>query len=199
MTFSKLAAAALACATAMPMPASAALTFDWSFVITSGDGIGQRVTGTLEGLEEGDNYSSTGAPIRATITTAPTALVLGAGEYAHPYHFQYYDNQLAFTVKDGKITYASAVLTRFYGDGERQEQIWFGGYGLFRPQLTAVAPDNSTLFQGSAFRSRTEFTPRPVAVDPSAVPEPATWATMILGFGLVGAAARRRRARTVAA
>jgi len=31
----------------------------------------------------------------------------------------------------------------------------------------------------------------------SAVPEPATWALMILGFGLVGAAMRRRRTLTV--
>jgi len=29
----------------------------------------------------------------------------------------------------------------------------------------------------------------------SAVPEPATWASMVVGFGLVGALARRRRAR----
>ena len=28
---------------------------------------------------------------------------------------------------------------------------------------------------------------------PSAVPEPATWAMMIVGFGLAGAAMRRRR------
>lgn len=33
----------------------------------------------------------------------------------------------------------------------------------------------------------------------AAVPEPATWAMMIGGFGLVGAASRRRRLRTVAA
>ncbi|WP_375402288.1 PEPxxWA-CTERM sorting domain-containing protein [uncultured Sphingomonas sp.] len=33
---------------------------------------------------------------------------------------------------------------------------------------------------------------------PGAVPEPATWASMILGFGLVGGALRRARARTTA-
>jgi len=37
---------------------------------------------------------------------------------------------------------------------------------------------------------------RITAADP-AVPEPATWATMILGFGLVGAAMRRRTAKGV--
>jgi type IV pilus assembly protein PilY1 len=39
-----------------------------------------------------------------------------------------------------------------------------------------------------------------VIVDPPVVPEPATWAMMIAGFGLVGAAARRRRTlRTIEA
>jgi len=33
----------------------------------------------------------------------------------------------------------------------------------------------------------------------SAVPEPATWAMMIAGFGLIGAAARRRRSGMAAA
>ncbi len=33
----------------------------------------------------------------------------------------------------------------------------------------------------------------------SAVPEPAIWATLITGFGLVGAAARRRRGNLVTA
>ena len=34
---------------------------------------------------------------------------------------------------------------------------------------------------------------------PSAAPEPATWAMMITGFGLTGAAVRRRRAFLVTA
>ncbi|WP_419807938.1 choice-of-anchor C family protein [Sphingomonas sp.] len=37
-----------------------------------------------------------------------------------------------------------------------------------------------------------------VSVSLSAVPEPATWALMILGFGLTGGAMRRRRATSVA-
>ncbi|WP_341905709.1 PEPxxWA-CTERM sorting domain-containing protein [Sandarakinorhabdus limnophila] len=32
----------------------------------------------------------------------------------------------------------------------------------------------------------------------SCVPEPSTWATMMLGFGVVGGAARRRRGLTMA-
>lgn len=32
-----------------------------------------------------------------------------------------------------------------------------------------------------------------IAVEPEAVPEPATWATFIAGFGLIGAGMRRQR------
>ena len=38
----------------------------------------------------------------------------------------------------------------------------------------------------------------PVAVSLAAVPEPASWALMIAGFGLTGAAMRRRRLRALA-
>ena len=38
-----------------------------------------------------------------------------------------------------------------------------------------------------------------VALDITAVPEPSTWAMLILGFGVIGAAARRRRAATAIA
>jgi hypothetical protein len=48
---------------------------------------------------------------------------------------------------------------------------------------TAGAVDTSVFTQGS--------------VGVPAVPEPATWAMMISGFGLLGAAARRRRARAI--
>jgi hypothetical protein len=38
-----------------------------------------------------------------------------------------------------------------------------------------------------------EATPAPPVVQPPPIPEPAQWAMMILGFGVVGAATRRRR------
>ncbi|MBU3079370.1 choice-of-anchor A family protein [Sphingomonas sp. XMGL2] len=49
--------------------------------------------------------------------------------------------------------------------------------------------------QGNAFTG----VPAPVAPPISAVPEPATWATMIAGFGLVGFALRSRRRLPVVA
>ncbi len=55
----------------------------------------------------------------------------------------------------------------------------------------------STLTFASA--TRTAFGPAVDNVSISTIPEPATWATLVLGMGLVGAFARDRRRRTVAA
>ncbi len=74
---------------------------------------------------------------------------------------------------------------------------YFLGSAGFGYQFSA---DNLTYkFSGLANTCNPEapgcaFTRDVVAVN-AAVPEPATWAMMILGFGLVGWAARRRRAR----
>jgi len=43
------------------------------------------------------------------------------------------------------------------------------------------------------------FNPAHYTLDVLAVPEPASWGMMIGGFGMIGAAARRRRARPIAA
>jgi hypothetical protein len=54
---------------------------------------------------------------------------------------------------------------------------------------------NSAQASGNPTGLRVEFT----SSDASVVPEPATWALMILGFGMVGVAARRSRPVAIAA
>ena len=69
-------------------------------------------------------------------------------------------------------------------DGSFPEtRIWFDLYSDFR-----LPP----LISGTGTISLPAVTPPPV----SAVPEPATWAMMIVGFGMVGGAARYRRHKT---
>jgi hypothetical protein len=56
-----------------------------------------------------------------------------------------------------------------------------------------------TAFSGNDFAIDDIFLDTQSIVNPSAVPEPATWAMMLLGFGLVGSAMRRRSATGVSA
>lgn len=56
-----------------------------------------------------------------------------------------------------------------------------GHYGEDYPLTTSVTPNTFVVVQNSAIS------------EGAAIPEPATWAMMIIGFGAVGAAARRRR------
>jgi hypothetical protein len=47
----------------------------------------------------------------------------------------------------------------------------------------------------SRARFRAPLTPTPNVMPPASVPEPASWAMLVIGFGLVGSAARRRSMR----
>lgn len=67
-----------------------------------------------------------------------------------------------------------------------------GGFNEFR--FRGISNDDDTLIYGLRFEgSYILATGTSDGVPPGGVPEPATWAMLILGFGLVGAAARRRR------
>jgi hypothetical protein len=76
----------------------------------------------------------------------------------------------------GLVTWDSTPLTFSFGDG-----------GAFSVQLqdTLFALNNASTNVDAKFKLLSEPN--------SAVPEPATWAMMIGGFGLIGAAMRRRR------
>ncbi|KQS04017.1 hypothetical protein ASG11_06930 [Sphingomonas sp. Leaf357] len=57
--------------------------------------------------------------------------------------------------------------------------------GLTSARITATGPN-----------ANAEFVLDNVVVNAAAVPEPATWGMMILGFGMIGAAARSRKVKT---
>jgi hypothetical protein len=81
------------------------------------------------------------------------------------------------------VSYNLADMT--YGN------IYMGGRSVFE--------GTSTTLDASAFGNTVEFTTtnlRPATPVGGAVPEPATWAMMILGFGVVGVSMRRRKINT---
>lgn len=77
-----------------------------------------------------------------------------------------------------------------------------GGAALFSVPITLVAGSNSLVFRYSGVFEGLDneaWDVQDIVVTGNPVPEPATWALMVAGFGLVGASMRRRTRATVAA
>ena len=76
------------------------------------------------------------------------------------------------------------VFVNFFNDNGRFDRIVFAE----NPQVGGYESDNHTVG-----RFLTKGTGTNVPITSGVVPEPASWAMLIAGFGLVGAASRRRR------
>jgi hypothetical protein len=168
-------------------------------------------------------FTGTNGTINATLTGGGAINNFpNTGAYATS-GVQYYDNQFnAYT-----ISFSSAVAAfGFYGTdiGDVGEALTVvlgyanGGSATLTVPNTVNGNNGSLLFYGiidtaNPFTSVTfnqsgadrfgfdDLTIGDVGqvTNPPAVPEPATWAMMLTGFGLVGAAARRRKAALPAA
>lgn len=157
---------------------AAALTLNWSFVpAIDSSGSFAAIKGTVSGLAEGNN---SGDLIQAFITASPFADALGGA-----YDYQYSPGAgLAFVVTGGIVTYADAV---FAHDGIRLYLADTAGAG--KAGLTARL-DGPSLGEYAISDAAPRFTP----LAAGSVPEPANWVLLIAGFGLTGAALRRRTA-----
>ncbi len=170
---------ALAGCAALAAP-SFAQTFsnNWSFV---DDGTGQTVIGTVSGLVNGTDVSAEG--LTFTITQAPFADLLG--DYTVDGGPAFSADQ--YSAVDGVVT----KLDIFYQDAGFTKLFWLGTSGFLQgtnfPELQNGAGEEVySLNAGATFSAITEAD--------GAVPEPASWALMVAGFGLAGAAMRRQRA-----
>lgn len=85
---------------------------------------------------------------------------------------------------------SSQVISSFNGFGYPQLSGLSGAYNKVVFTLNTSAESSGMSFDNLTVTA---------AAAPGAVPEPAAWALMLGGFGLVGAASRRRRAATVTA
>ena len=108
-----------------------------------------------------------------------------------------------------QITYENRPI--LFNGVERNASIIFGsglaaGFQLLGPGIPFTQLSGATLFSGpldrpiftpGRFELRNPFFRQAITIDVSpaagAVPEPASWAMLIAGFGLVGAVARRRQ------
>ncbi len=175
------AAAALLCA----VPA-AALDVIASFTPTATNtGSFAPVTALLTGLVEGNNL---GSNIGFTLLTSPVAGSLAVNWFrGRSDDTVFGDDRVALTVSGGQVTVAD-----FY---------WHNGNHYF--SISKNSPSIPQIVDFGSFQyaeSRTLDTYEPIATTFTAVPttggvpEPASWAMLIAGFGLVGAFQRRRTA-----
>ncbi len=162
---------------AVAAPATA-MTFDWSFDDSFQGEPDLIVTGTISGLTEGANDAS---GLTVTVTSTPTGEGVGL--------FSYDGAGGSFTVTDGEITDALAGFT--IGDGIG---LFFnthpGGFGQSYPGYVKYNDPDGDATLAFQFTSSNPTLFERVA---DGVPEPASWALMVGGFGLTGAAMRRRK------
>lgn len=164
--------------TALAVP-SFAQTFsnNWSFV---DDTTGQTVSGIISGLSNGTDVSAQGLTI--TVTQSPFADLLG--DYTVDEGPAYSADQ--YSASDGVVT----RFDIFYENAALTNLLFLGTTGFLQgtnfPELENGAGENLySLNAGATFSAVTQAD--------GDVPEPASWALMVAGFGLAGAAMRRRR------
>jgi hypothetical protein len=97
----------------------------------------------------------------------------------------------------GDVTFGSGV-----GTGIERDDFIAGTVNTFSNyeiSFTAGQAGTAQAFVGTSSKDNIGPLVDNIVLSTNAVPEPATWAMMIMGFGLIGAAARRRRLAPVAA
>lgn len=174
-----LAAGAVLAVAAMALPAAA------GEVLFSGDGVFGGTISTLGVVEiPGDSFSFS-FELPAVIAANPTTQVTNA-------HYFVDGTEVTTDALASVLFYPASGGGGFdlnFAGGETVSLYTsdVNGFADLGSDLT-IAPGHYTfVLDGSSFAGRGD-------VSVSSVPEPASWALMIGGFGLAGAALRRRRA-----
>ncbi len=111
----------------------------------------------------------------------------------HADHASYYGNPNApFAGNNSGEPY---IFLNFFNDTGTFDKVVFAE----NPQVGGYESDNHTVGHFLTKGTGTSVPLSPGSFPAGAVPEPATWAMMLGGFGLVGASVRRRRSTVVAA
>lgn len=98
-----------------------------------------------------------------------------------------------FDASDNELAYVSDTLA---ADFTGMKTLSYAGSGIARVEMGGIGADGKSSIQIDNVTSDPNFVFVPPPPDPDPVgdvPEPATWAMMLLGFGGMGAVLRRRR------
>jgi PEP-CTERM motif len=104
-----------------------------------------------------------------------------------------YNNVQLLSAAFGNSSFGSFLQNDLVGSGGLAPGVPFGNFTL---QFTAGNSGSFKLFLGTASADNVGPLVDNVSLDIAAVPEPASWALMIAGFGLVGGALRSRKPLT---
>lgn len=173
------------------------------------------VTATLCGTANGATYAFTAGSTTGTITTGSAATQDSAYYLLQGIKFDkfidfdtgaefknlsslYLENGAAFnpstndfaTLRYGSYVYGSSGAFDFAEEADDFDRIRFYTSGLSVGEIITASGSNPAGVFMSSGRLRVQVPGSPAG---GAVPEPATWAMMMLGFSMVGAASRYRR------
>lgn len=136
----------------------------------------------------GNVYVADGATTANTTVWAQTVAVKANTNYTFTYYAAEVSNPCCSNATFAPtIDGASGAVLNTTGSWQQGSFTWNSG-----SNTSAVLSLTDTNAQGDF----NDFALTDIALTAAGVPEPATWATMLLGFGLAGAALRRRRAVT---
>ena len=166
-------AIAIAAAALVASPASAAQVL-FSFAGEGQTGSGTFTTATPQG--------SGGTAITGISGLFNGFAITGLSDFAGA------DN-LFFFADPIKLSFDGVSFTSAGGDTGNLYYSSRGTYAVFKPVTNASGDSDTAIFDVTA-----SFTP----LGAGAVPEPGVWAFMVLGFGALGGALRRRRAARLA-
>jgi uncharacterized protein YaiE (UPF0345 family) len=171
---------AVSACVALATPSFATFSNNWSFVDQD---TGEAVSGFISGLVDGTNLGADGLTI--TVTQSPYAVLLGTYDLDFGAGAGFSSERDSYSASNGVVTFANFT----YSDQNLEYLTLVTGPlgGKFYPQ--AISYD--TLEYVSNQQTGAQF-----SALSSNVPEPTSWALMVGGFGLVGAAIRRRTLTT---
>jgi hypothetical protein len=165
---------------------------DFTYAITSvaaRSTVSGTVTGTIYGLKD----NATGAASKVTIDTFPAALnnIFGAAPIDTTAWNLLTEN--TFTVLSGQVVAAKYIAKQYNAASQQAGQLFING-GSINANFANIDGQDLLYVWGADGLAAANINPAHGAgVGPSPIPEPETYALMLVGLAAVGTTVRRRK------